>query len=120
MPLVRADPHLPERAQAREDAAADPAGVLALGRRGDADLGVLDREGAQLREQAVAEALGQRGAAGEDDVGEEGGAQVEVAARDAARDERGDARVLVAEEGGVEEEFRGPEARGRDLLCASA
>lgn len=115
MPLLATDPHSPEGAQAREDAAADPGGVFAFRGRVDLDAHVFDGHGFDFVEEAVAEALGEGGAAGEDDVGEEVLAQIHVGAVDAVEHEGGDARVFETEEARVEEDFRGAETRGADL-----
>jgi hypothetical protein len=56
----RVNAYLSKRAEASENAATNPRGVLALSRRGNADLHVLDGQFLDLAHQPIREVLAQR------------------------------------------------------------
>lgn len=90
--LALANPHLMKRAQAGQDAAADPGRKSALG---DVTGGLdADAQGGELRAQlgidAVYEVRDQRGAACYDDVGEERRLQIRVDGCEGGLDQRGE------------------------------
>lgn len=115
MPVVDADPHLSERAQARQDASADPGAVFALGRREDLDSHVFDGQTLDFVQQSVAEAFCEGCAAAEDDVAVQGLAQVEVSAADGVNNNLVNARVFEAYYLRVEEDLWGAKPLGANL-----
>lgn len=106
---------LSKRAQPRQNAAADPGRVLALGWRKDLYPHVLDGDALHLGQQAVAEALGQGAAAGQHNVGVQVLAQVEVCPVDGVDDDLVHAGVLEADDFWVEEDLWRAEALCADL-----
>merc|ERR1712070_960458 len=108
--LLLGDPHLLEGGERREDRAADPDRVLALGRRNDLDLHRGRGERGDLLGHAVGDARVHGGAAREDDVGVEVLTDVDVALHDGVVGGLVDAGGLHAKEGGLEERLGAAEA----------
>jgi len=87
--LLLLDPHGLERRERRQDGAADPHAVLALGRRHDARLDGGGRQVADLLGQALGQAGKHGRAAGQHDVGVEVAAHADVALGDALKRQLG-------------------------------
>eukprot|EP00326_Haptolina_ericina_P003947 CAMPEP_0181225572 /NCGR_PEP_ID=MMETSP1096-20121128/31776_1 /TAXON_ID=156174 ORGANISM="Chrysochromulina ericina, Strain CCMP281" /NCGR_SAMPLE_ID=MMETSP1096 /ASSEMBLY_ACC=CAM_ASM_000453 /LENGTH=272 /DNA_ID=CAMNT_0023318819 /DNA_START=36 /DNA_END=850 /DNA_ORIENTATION=+ len=108
--LLLGDPHLLEGGERREDGAADPDGVLALGRRDDLDLHGGGREGGDLLGHAVGDAGVHGGATRQHDVGVQVLTDVDIALHDRVVGRLVDAWGLHAEEGRLEEGLGAAEA----------
>ncbi|CAG0923204.1 unnamed protein product [Notodromas monacha] len=116
--LLLGDPHLLEGGQGRQDGAADPDGVLPLGRCDDLDLDGGRRQGGDFLLHPVGDTRVHGGAAGEDGVGVEVLTDVHVALHDGVVDRLVDAAGLHAQERGLEQGLGAPEplvADGDDL-----
>merc|ERR1712137_136491 len=110
--------HMLEGGERGENGAADPDGVLALGRRDDLDLHRGRRESGDLLRHAVSDASIHGGAARQHDVGVEVLTDVNVALHNRIVGGLVHARRLHAEEGRLEERLRAAEAlvaNGDDL-----
>ena len=108
--LLLRDPHLLEGGERREDRAANPDRVLALGRRDDLDLHRRGREGGDLLGHAVGDAGVHGGAAREDDVGVQVLADVDVALHDRVVRRLVDSFTFLTDEAGLEEDLGASEA----------
>ena len=108
--LLLADPHLLERGQRREDRAADPDRVLALGRSDDLDLHRGRSQRRDLLLHAVGDAREHGGAARQHGVGVQVLADVDVALHDRVVGGLVDAARLHAEERRLEHGLRAAEA----------
>jgi len=108
--LLLADPHGLERGQRGEDRAADPDGVLPLGRSDDLDLHRARRHRRDLLLHAVGDAGEHGRAARHDRVGVQVLADVDVALHDGVERRLVDAARLHAEEGRLEQRLGATEA----------
>ncbi len=97
------DPHGLKGGERGQDGAADPHGVLALGRRNDLDLHGAGRQRRDLLLHAVRDAREHGGAAGHDVVGVQVLAYVDVTLHDRAVDVVVQAGLLHAKERGLQE-----------------
>mmetsp|Transcript_2399 Transcript_2399/g.9417 ORF Transcript_2399/g.9417 Transcript_2399/m.9417 type:complete len:397 (+) Transcript_2399:341-1531(+) len=108
--LLLGDPHLLEGGEGREDGAADPDGVLALGGSDHLDLHGGRGKGGHLLGEALGDAGVHGGAAGQHDVGVEVLADVHVARHDGVEGGLVDALSLLAELRRLEEGLGAAEA----------
>merc|ERR1712080_634734 len=103
--FVLGDPHLLERRERREDGAANPDGVLSLGRRHNLDLDRRRREGGELLVETLVDAGEHGRAAGQDGVGVEVTANVNIALLDRIVGQLVDAGRLLPDEAWREHRF---------------
>ena len=101
--LLLGNPHLLEGGEGGQDRAADPHGVLPLGRSDDLDLDGRGGEGGDLLLHPVGDTGVHGGAAGHDGVGVQVLPDVDVALHDGVEGGLVDAAGLHAEEGWLEE-----------------